>query len=86
MRKNPIVFKDQPTIGEGEDATIGAWVANWATLNQWLRSSPSLENMKKAALYEAETNCRPMLLDRLLSRIFKVEKSEALQTLVTLHQ
>ena len=80
------IFKDQPVIGEGEDATIAGWVANWSTVNTWLQSHPSIEAMKKACLYEAENNRRPQILDRILARIFKLEKQEAMQQLMTLSQ
>lgn len=83
MSKNKEIFLNQPLLGEGEDSTISAWIANWGTTNAWLRTKPSLEAMKKACLLESETNRRPQILDRILSRIFKVEKAEALKKLLT---
>lgn len=82
MKTNTDVFKDQPVIGEGEDATIGAWVSNWGTCNRWLQSDPDLVSLKKACLFEGEHQKRPAILDRLLSRIYKLEKAEALQRLL----
>ena len=83
MTKNKEIFLNQPLLGEGEDSTISAWIANWGTTNTWLRTNPSLELLKKASLLEAETNRRPQILDRILSRIFKMEKAEALKKLLT---
>ncbi len=83
MNKKSEIFLNQPLIGEGEDSTIGGWVANWQTTNAWLQTHPSLESLKKACLFEAERNRRPQILDRILSRVFKMEKAEALKKLLT---
>lgn len=84
MKTDPQIFKDQPVIGEGEDAAIAEWVAHWGTVNAWLRTNPSLANLKKAALYEAENKCRAMILDRILSKIARMEKAIYLDKLLKL--
>lgn len=81
--KDRDIFFHQPLLGEGEDSTIAAWVANWGTTSAWLRTNPGIELLKKACLFEAENNRRPQILDRLLSRVFKLEKAEALKKLLT---
>lgn len=83
MKNSPDIFKDQPVIGEGEDATIETWVSNWQVVNAWLRTEPDLVSLKKAALYEAEKpRKRSLILERILIRIFKLEKAEALRRLL----
>ncbi len=79
---NKDIFKDQPTIGEGEDRAISVWVANWQTVNAWLQTHPTLEALKKAALFEAKSNGRVQILDRITIRIFKLEKNVALRKLL----
>lgn len=83
---NPDIFKDQPLIGDGDEDAIACWTANWSTVNAWLQTEPSLAALKLAALYEAENKGRVQLLDRILIRIFKLEKEEALNRLMALRK
>lgn len=86
MKTSTEVFKDQPVIGAGDEEAIAAWVSNWNTVNAWLQTEPSLAALKLAALYEAENRGRVMILDRILTRIFKLEKEEALNRLTALRR
>lgn len=87
MDKGPVeVFKDQPIIGAGDEEAIAAWVSNWNAVNAWLQTEPSLAALKLAALYEAENKGRVEILDRILTRIFKLERREALNRLTALRR
>ena len=78
------IFLHQPVIGAGEDDLFNNVLANWGTVNKWLRSKPGLTTLKKSALYEAEDKARVVILDRLLTRIFQLEKAEAMKRLTLL--
>jgi hypothetical protein len=76
------IFKDQPTIGEGEEEVISKKISNVGILLEWLQTNPTLVMLKKAALYEAENRKRVDVLNRILTRIFRLEKEEALKKLI----
>lgn len=86
LHSPPDIFKDQPVIGAGDEEAIASWVSNWNAVNAWLQTEPSLAALKLAALYEAENKGRPQILDRILIRIFRLEKEEAFNRLLALRR
>ncbi len=80
--KNTDIFKDQPVLGEGEEEFFRGVIAHVGTLLTWLKRKPTLDMLKKAALHESQNSKRVQVLDRLLTRIYKMEKAEALTRLL----
>lgn len=80
--KTSEVFKDQPHLGEGEDTFFQKVTGNRNTVINWFKKNPTLPTLKKAALYESANRKRPQILDQLLTRIFRMEKQEALTQLL----
>lgn len=80
--KELTIFKDQPSLGEGEDEFYKKVTGNRNTLLHWFKRNPAQGSLKKAALYESANRKRPQILDALLTRIYRVEKQEALTALL----
>ena len=83
MKKNltPQVFFEQPGIKFPENQCLGQHISNGARLNEWLKTNPSLTELKRAALIEGAHQKRVLILNRLLTRIYKLEKTNTLNAL-----
>jgi len=75
------IFKDQPGLTPVDIKSFLLFTSNGNTLNQWFQSNPSLGDLKKAALVESLHRKRLAIIDRILIRIFKLERAEALKQL-----
>jgi hypothetical protein len=78
------IFREHPTLWDGEEEALLPKLANALTVVQWLKSEPDTRSLKVAAIVEATTKCRATILDRILGRLFKLEKAETLQRLMAL--
>lgn len=76
------VFHNQPKLNAEDVETIQGICSNWNKMNRWVCSKPPLADLKKAALIESLGKQRPMVIDRLLQRIYAIEKQETLKTLI----
>ena len=93
MKKNLTlqVFFEQPAIKLPDSqnlsyfiyngAQLSYFISNGARLNEWLKTNPTLDHLKVAALLEGATQKRVLILDRLLTRIYKLEKTNTLNAL-----
>ena len=79
--KYPEVFFDQPPVGSMASKHVLEECANGNTLNTWLQRNPPLLLLKAAALVEGQTKKRVLILNRLLTRIYKLEKAATLAAL-----
>jgi hypothetical protein len=86
MKSDSDIFKDQPILGEGEEEFFSHHLANAITVVNWLQTDPDLPALKKAALFESFGHRRLQILDRLLGRIFKMEKKLALEQLMSIER
>lgn len=87
MKKDPPeeqIFREHPALGDGEEEHIARHITNAMILVEWLKTNPGLRDLKVAAIVEATSRRRFNVLDRILGRIFKVEKTLAYEKLVAL--
>lgn len=76
------VFYNQPKITADDVQRLQSLSSNWVKLNKWICSRPPLEELKKAALIESLGKKRVSILDRLLQRIYAIEKQNTFVTLI----
>lgn len=76
------IFKDQPSITLKDRELLIPYLANWKTVNYWLKHKAPLPDLKRAALLESKGRRRIAILDRLVARIYKLERAKTLELLL----
>lgn len=76
------IFKDQPSITLQDRELLRPYLANWKTINYWIKHQPRLSDLKKAAILESRGKRRMNIMARLVARIYKLEHAKTLKLLL----
>lgn len=76
------IFKDQPSITLRDRELLIPHMANWKTVNFFIKYRGRITDLKRMALLESRGRRRIAILDRLVARIYKLERAKTLELLL----